>query len=222
MRCNGKEPDVTQPIQSIDDVAFDASGLVPVVAQDAHNGEVLMLAYANREALEMTLTTGEGHYFSRSRNALWRKGATSGHTQVVHDVWLDCDGDALVYRVTQTGPACHTGERSCFHRPLTAETAGQAHEAWPELLQRVVAERLEALPEGSYVTELHQRGTGYVAQKVVEEAGETIVAALQDQKSDLAEEAADLIFHLAVLLKRQGLDLDAAGEVLAARHRARG
>lgn len=212
---------MNQTIQSIDDVTFDASGLVPVVAQDARNGQVLMLAYANREALEATLASGEGHYFSRSRNAPWRKGATSGHTQAVHDVWLDCDGDALIYRVTQHGPACHTGEQSCFHRPMMQAPPKPADEPWLELLQRVVAERLEALPDGSYVTELHNRGTGYVAQKVVEEAGETVVAALQDQQDDLAEEAADLIFHLAVLLQEQGLDLDAAGEVLANRHRDR-
>lgn len=212
---------MNHPIQAVDDAAFDAQGLVPVVAQDAASGEVLMLAYANRQAVETTLETGEGHYFSRSRQALWRKGATSGHTQRVHEVWLDCDGDALVYRVTQTGPACHTGKRSCFHRPMTPTEPAVQDDKWPVLLQRVVAERLATLPEGSYVTQLQARGPGYVAQKVVEEAGETVVAALQDRPDELAEEAADLLFHLAVLLKQQGLDLDAAGEVLAARHAER-
>ena len=208
-------------------VAWDAAGLVPVVAQDATSGDVLTLAYANALALRRTLETGEAHYWSRSRAELWHKGATSGNVQRVREVRLDCDGDALLYRVDPAGPACHTGERSCFFRAPGSEarvpaegpreTAGIG--AIMGLLQRVVDERLATLPEGSYVAKLHRRGVGYVAQKVVEEAGETVVAALQGQDEELLGEAADLLFHLTVLLRERGHDLDAVARVLAGRHR---
>jgi len=208
-------------------VAWDAAGLVPVVAQDASSGDVLTVAYANALALRRTLDTGEAHYWSRSRQELWHKGATSGNVQRVREVRLDCDGDALLYRVDPAGPACHTGERSCFFRApgdasrVPAEgpvdTAGIG--AIMGLLQRVVDERLATLPEGSYVAKLHRRGVGYVAQKVVEEAGETVVAALQGQDEELLGEASDLLFHLTVLLRERGHGLDAVARVLAGRHR---
>jgi phosphoribosyl-AMP cyclohydrolase / phosphoribosyl-ATP pyrophosphohydrolase len=210
-------------------VAWDGAGLVPVVTQDASSGDVLTVAYANALALARTLETGEAHYWSRSRAELWRKGATSGHVQRVREVRTDCDGDALLYRVDPAGPACHTGERSCFFRapgsevrlpsegPVDAVGIG----AVMGVLQRVVDDRLRTLPEGSYVARLHARGIGYVAQKVVEEAGETVVAALQGHDQELLGEAADLLFHLTVLLRERGHDLDAVARVLAARHRAR-
>lgn len=198
---------------------FDDRGLVPVVTQDARSGQVLMLAYADQEAVEKTLATGEAHYYSRSRRELWRKGATSGNTQRVVEVRFDCDADALLYRVLQTGAACHTGERSCFYRSL-GEPAPPGIGEMMGTLERVVDERLAELPEGSYVTKLHARGLGYVAQKVVEEAGESIVAALQGQREELVGEAADLLFHLTVLLHESGVGLqDVAGE-LASRHGA--
>ncbi|MBW6454257.1 MAG: bifunctional phosphoribosyl-AMP cyclohydrolase/phosphoribosyl-ATP diphosphatase HisIE [Trueperaceae bacterium] len=208
-------------------VAWDAAGLVPVVTQDATSGDVLTLAYANALALRRTLETGEAHYWSRSRAELWHKGATSGNVQRVREVRLDCDGDALLYRVDPAGPACHTGERSCFFRTPGSETPVPAEGAIDAagigavmgLLQRVVDERLATLPEGSYVAKLHRRGVGYVAQKVVEEAGETVVAALQGQDEELLGEAADLLFHLTVLLRERGHDLDAVARVLAGRHR---
>lgn len=200
---------------------FGPDGLLPVIAQDAENGQVLMLAWANREALDMTLASGQAHYFSRSRQELWRKGATSGNTQAVAGVRLDCDGDALLYLVRQSGPACHTGARSCFFtelKPGGADYGSRLQQA-VQLLDRVVASRLRELPEGSYVTDLHERGIGYVAQKVVEEAGETIVAALQGRQDELHEEAADLLFHLTVLLHEQGGSLDGPAQVLLDRHR---
>lgn len=229
-------------------VRFDALGLVPVVVIDASDGAVLMLAYANREALRLTLDTGQAYYYSRSRRELWRKGATSGHVQQVVEVVMDCDGDSLMYRVKQTGPACHTGERSCFHRglaagagapearasgaggvasatasPATDDLDGMSGEpASPgevlELLERVVAERLATLPEGSYVRRLHERGIGYVAQKVIEEAGETVVAALEHKDTELHGEAADLLFHLSVLLAERGVAWSDVAGVLLARH----
>ena len=203
---------------SLDTLTFDERGLIPVIAQDATSGEVLMLAYANREALDKTLQTRQAHYYSRSRSELWHKGATSGHFQNVTEVRFDCDEDAVLYRVEQTGAACHTGERSCFYRGLTEETSLSIGEVM-ELLERVIGERLDTLPEGSYVTRLHERGVGYTAQKVVEEAGETIVAALEHKNDDLLDEAADLLFHLTVLLKERGLSLAQVSAVLAARHK---
>lgn len=206
---------------------FANDGLLPVIAQDRTDGTVLMLAWADAEALRLTLETGEAHYFSRSRGELWRKGATSGNTQQVAGVRLDCDGDALLYLVDQKGPACHTGSRSCFFREL-APGEYPAHGELPaaaravQLLDGVIADRLARLPEGSYVTELHRRGTGYIAQKVVEEAGETIVAALQGRTDELAAEAADLLFHLAVLLAAQGSSLEDPARVLLERHSGAG
>ncbi|HEX7021603.1 MAG TPA: bifunctional phosphoribosyl-AMP cyclohydrolase/phosphoribosyl-ATP diphosphatase HisIE [Trueperaceae bacterium] len=201
-------------------IEFDARSLVPVIAQDADSGEVLMLAYANREALQRTLETGQAHYYSRSRAELWRKGATSGHVQDVVEVRYDCDGDAVLYRVRQTGSACHTGHRSCFYRSAGEEGPASIGEVMG-LLERVVAERLRDLPEGSYVARLHARGLGYVAQKVVEEAGETVVAALEQKDDELRAEAADLLFHLTVLLQERGLSLRDMAGVLEARHRER-
>jgi phosphoribosyl-ATP pyrophosphohydrolase/phosphoribosyl-AMP cyclohydrolase len=207
-------------VKALSELAFDARGLVPVIAQDALSGEVLMLAWADREALERTLETGEAHYFSRSRRELWRKGATSGHHQQVLEVRFDCDADAVLYRVLQSGAACHTGQGSCFYRTLTDAAAPSLGEAMA-LLERVVAERLRTLPEGSYVGKLHERGLGYVAQKVVEEAGESIVAALEHKDEELLGEVADLLFHVTVLLHERGSSLHDVAQLLAARHRER-
>ena len=207
------------------DVAWGEAGLIPVVAQDATSGDVLTVAYANELALTRTLETGEAHYWSRSRAELWRKGATSGNVQRVHAVLLDCDGDALVYRVEPAGPACHTGARTCFYRRLesaSAAAAGAGIGSTMGLLQRVVDQRWSDRPEGSYVAKLAERGVGYVAQKVVEEAGETIVAALEHHDDEMLGEAADLLFHLTVLLRARGLGLNQVAAVLEERHRARG
>ena len=200
-------------------VNFDERGLVPVVTQDATSGEVLMLAYANQEALEKTLETHQAHYYSRSRGELWRKGATSGNTQEVTEVRVDCDEDALLYRVRQSGPACHTGERSCFYRSSDGEQTSLGETM--ALLERVVNERLKTLPESSYVTKMHQKGKGYVAQKVVEEAGESIVAALENKPDELIGEAADLLFHLTVLLRESGVSLQEVSDKLIERHQAK-
>jgi phosphoribosyl-ATP pyrophosphohydrolase/phosphoribosyl-AMP cyclohydrolase len=203
-------------------IDFDARGLVPVIAQEAGSREVLLLAWANEQALAETLRTGQAHYYSRSRQELWHKGATSGNVQQVHEVRYDCDGDALLYLVSQTGPACHTGEPNCFFRGVTLkripERQGDRAARAVTLLEQVVAQRLRDLPAGSWVTQLAERGVGYTAQKVVEEAGETIVAALQLDDEGLKGEAADLLFHLTVLLRQRGLSLDDVGEVLLGRH----
>ncbi len=199
---------------------FNEQGLIPVITQDADTGEVLMFAYATKEALEKTLSSKQAHYFSRSRQELWYKGATSGNTQDIVEVRFDCDEDAVLYRVKPNGPACHTGKQSCFYRTI-GEASHLSMGDVMGLLERVVADRLKRLPEGSYVTKLHERGIGYVAQKVVEEAGESIVAALQQKDEEFLGEAADLLFHLTVLLKERGLSLLQVSRVLEARHRER-
>lgn len=204
----------------MDTLTFDERGLVPVIAQDADSGEVLMLAYANREAVAATVQSGQAHYYSRSRQALWRKGESSGHRQDVVEVRYDCDGDALLYRVRQTGPACHTGARSCFYRTLEGTHGASLGEVLA-LLERVVDQRLSELPPGSYVTRLHQEGLGRVAQKVVEEAGESVVAALERKPERLVAEAADLLFHLTLLLRESGVTLQQVAGELLRRHEQR-
>ena len=200
------------------EIRYDEKGLVPVVAQDARTDEVLMLAYASREAVEKTLSSGEAHYYSRSREEIWRKGETSGNNQKVVEVRLDCDGDALLYRVEPAGPACHTGERSCFFTSL-ADSGGEISDLGRTLtrLAGTIAGRRREMPEGSYTAKLLDRGTGYTAQKVGEEAVEVVVAALEGEK--LAEESADLLYHLLVLLEGRGVGVEEVARVLDERHR---
>ena len=208
------------------EIRFDANGLIPVVAQDATTGEVLTLAYANSEAVDKTLESGEAHYYSRSRKELWRKGATSGNIQRVVEVRLDCDGDALLYRVEPRGPACHTGERSCFYRTVAGEGVGVAggredgeREGLGEMVERLagtIARRHRDMPEESYTARLISRGTSRVAQKVGEEGVEVVIAALEGER--LAEESADLIYHLLVLLEERGVAPEQVAKVLSDRH----
>ncbi len=204
---------------NLEEVKFDERGLVPVVVQDAASGQVLTLAYANREALERTLETGYSHFYSRSRQALWKKGETSGHVQEVLEVRLDCDGDAVLYRVRPRGPACHTGEVTCFHRALSDQTP---HPPLGEVLERVyrqILERFAQQPEGSYVARLHREGLDRILKKVGEEAGEVIIAAKNADSSELAWEAADLVFHLLLVLAEAGLTPEDLARVLWARHK---
>jgi phosphoribosyl-ATP pyrophosphohydrolase/phosphoribosyl-AMP cyclohydrolase len=205
-------------------VRFGADGLVPVVAQERRSGDVLMLAYADRDALARTLTTGEAHYYSRSRRALWRKGESSGHVQRVVEVRLDCDGDAVLYRVDQAGPACHTGARTCFSAVLDGANPSPAPGADPggHLLSRLastIARRAEERPEGSYTVKLLDRGVAKIAQKVGEEAVETVVAATAEDDARLAAESADLLYHLLVLLQSRGVPLERVWDELERRER---
>jgi phosphoribosyl-ATP pyrophosphohydrolase/phosphoribosyl-AMP cyclohydrolase len=197
------------------EVAFDERGLAPCVIQDWASGEVLTLAYMNAEALAKTRETGELHLWSRSRDELWHKGATSGNTQAVKALRLDCDGDAILALVEPAGPACHTGERTCFHNGDTETVT--PHEVLPGL-ERTIAERAAEMPKGSYTAEL-LRDEGAAGEKVQEEAEEVARAAREESDERVAEEAADVLYHLAVLLRSRGLSLADAEEVLRGRRR---
>jgi phosphoribosyl-ATP pyrophosphohydrolase/phosphoribosyl-AMP cyclohydrolase len=195
------------------EIAFDERGLVPCVVQDWATGEVLMLAYMNALALERTRATGELHLWSRSRGELWHKGATSGNTQAVRALRVDCDGDAVLALVDPAGPACHTGERTCFHR---GDVAPQApHEALPAL-ERTIAERDALRPAGSYTVELLE-DPPRIAAKVMEEAEEVSRAAREESDERVDEEAADVLYHLSVLLRTRGRRIEDAERVLNAR-----
>jgi phosphoribosyl-AMP cyclohydrolase / phosphoribosyl-ATP pyrophosphohydrolase len=197
------------------EVRFDERGLVPCVIQDWASGEVLTLAYMNAEALARTRETGELHLWSRSRQELWHKGATSGNTQAVRALRVDCDADAVLALVEPAGPACHTGERTCFHAGQLEPPA--PHEALPGL-ERTLAERAREAPAGSYTAEL-LADPPRIGAKVQEEAEEVARAAREEGDERVAEEAADVLYHLAVLLRSRGLELADAEEVLLGRRR---
>jgi phosphoribosyl-AMP cyclohydrolase / phosphoribosyl-ATP pyrophosphohydrolase len=195
------------------EISYDDRGLVAVVVQDWTSGEVLTLAYANEEAVAKTLETGELHLWSRSRGELWHKGATSGNTQAVRALRLDCDGDAVLALVEPAGPACHTGERTCFHRGDTEKSA--PHEALPAL-ERTLAERQASRPEGSYTVRLLS-DPPFIGEKVMEEAEEVARAAREETDDRVDNEAADVLYHLAVLLRSRGRTLADASGVLHGR-----
>jgi phosphoribosyl-ATP pyrophosphohydrolase/phosphoribosyl-AMP cyclohydrolase len=203
----------------VEELAFDARGLLPAVVQEADTGELLMVAWMNREAVAQTLATGLTHFWSRSRQALWRKGETSGHAQHVQGVFVDCDADTLLVQVHQEGVACHTGNRSCFFRAIRG---GQAAANMLERLERIIAERRIARPAGSYVASLLAKGEAAVCRKIGEEASEVITAALGGEGDRrLVEEVADLWFHTLVLLGGRSIPLRAVLEELGRRHAQR-
>jgi phosphoribosyl-AMP cyclohydrolase / phosphoribosyl-ATP pyrophosphohydrolase len=211
-------------------IRFDEQGLVPCVMQDSSTGEVLTLAYMNDEALRRTRETGEIHFYSRSRGEIWHKGETSGNVQRVRQLRYDCDADALVALVEPAGPACHTGQRSCFYRdldgsadpapdapPAPGEPAPSAYEAIPEL-ERTLRSRMEERPTGSYTVELLE-DPPRIGAKVREEADEVARAADDESDERVAEEAADLLYHLCVLLTSRGMSISSALEALNGRRR---
>ena len=210
------------------ELKFDDRGLIPVVAQDHVTGEVLTLAYANVESLRLTVETGELHFYSRSREEIWRKGETSGNVLKLRQLRYDCDGDAIVALVEPTGPACHTGERSCFYRELggsasaepdapavAGEPAPTVHEALATL-ERTLRSRVAERPEGSYTVKLLD-DPELIGEKVEEEAEEVVRAAREESDERVAEEAADLLYHLSVLLASRKVPQSAAMEVLNGR-----
>ncbi len=216
------------------ELAWNKSGLIPVVVQSAESGQVLMVAYASRQALQRTLETGLAHFYSRSRQRLWCKGETSGHYLHVLEVRTDCDGDALLYRVSAEGPTCHTGRRSCFFRSVRPADASEGEAGAPsgeadapsgeaghiiDRLAAVIADRQANPKPGSYTCKLLEGGAPLAARKLGEEAVETAVAALSEDDARLAEEAADVIYHLLVLLAVRGLRWSDVARVLEARAR---
>jgi phosphoribosyl-ATP pyrophosphohydrolase/phosphoribosyl-AMP cyclohydrolase len=203
------------PGEAIDErLVYDERGLVPCVVQDWNSGEVLMLAYMNETALARTRETGELHLYSRSRDELWHKGATSGNVQLVRALRADCDGDTVLALVEPAGPACHTGERTCFHR---GELAPAPSEVLPEL-ERTIGERAGSRPAGSYTVELLE-DPQLVGAKVMEEAEEVARAAREESDERVDEEAADVIYHLLVLMHGRGRSLADAERVLDERRR---
>ena len=202
---------MTESTKTLDTVRFDERGRVPAIVQDSATREVLMLAYMNKESLDLTLETGETHFYSRSREEIWHKGETSGNLQSVRRLRLDCDHDAILIEVTPHGPACHKGTYSCF-------------KAEPQLdgilayLYELIEKRKESRPEGSYTTYLFNSGLDKILKKVGEEAIETIVASKNQESRELVAEASDLIYHLMVLLVERGIQLDEITHELKQRH----
>ncbi|MFP3323818.1 bifunctional phosphoribosyl-AMP cyclohydrolase/phosphoribosyl-ATP diphosphatase HisIE [Planococcus sp. SIMBA_160] len=201
-------------------VKYDENGLVPVILQDASTKQVLTLAYANEEAVKRTIDTKETWLYSRSRQELWNKGATSGNTQSVQSVQIDCDGDSLIYEVIPNGPACHTGETSCFHETLAGEASPSASDMITEL-SALIKQREIDMPEGAYTTYLFEEGVDKICKKVGEEAAEVIIAAKNRDARELATESADLLYHLLVLLQEQKVDFKEVTGVLEERHAAK-
>ncbi len=201
-------------------VKFDDKGLIPAVVQDAGSKEILTVAYMNEESLQKTLETKETWFYSRSRQELWHKGATSGNIQQVVDLRYDCDQDALVVLVNPAGPACHKGTYSCFsHSLLHSETTSNEDRfAIINRLEATIAQRQAERPEGSYTTYLFEKGIDKMLKKVGEEAGEVIIAAKNRDQAELKWEVADLLFHLLVVLREQNLPLDEVLETLQERH----
>jgi len=186
-------------------------GLVPVIIQDEHTLEVLMLGYMNQEAYDKTVKENIVTFFSRSKNRLWTKGETSNNFLHVKSIDIDCDKDTLLIKVKADGPTCHTGSRSCFNTDYNQNFILQ--------LEQIIAGRYENPQEGSYVNKLHRKGLNKIAQKVGEEAVETVIAALAETEADLINESSDLIFHLLVLLKEKGLNLEKIAKNLESRHK---
>lgn len=204
---------------NIEELKFDANGLIPAVVQDASTREVLTVAYMNEESLGKSLETRETWFYSRSRQELWHKGGTSGNTQKIVEIKYDCDGDALVVLVEPAGPACHTGAISCFSESLLMNEVSAGGASLSDFavmleLEKTIRERERDMPEGAYTTYLFDKGVDKILKKVGEEAAEVIIAAKNRDAEELKWEAADLLYHLMVLLQEQKLPLKNVLEVL--------
>ena len=207
---------------NLNGIKFDKQGLVPAIVQDFQTKEVLTLAYMNEESLKKSIETKETWFYSRSRQELWHKGATSGHTQKIVSMSYDCDGDSIVVQVIPNGPACHNGTTSCFtERFFENEPEAESNVSAEFLLEleKVVAQREAKRPEGSYTTYLFEKGVDKILKKVGEEASEVIIAAKNRDHEELKWEAADLLYHLLVLLKEQELPFTDVLKVLKERHK---
>lgn len=204
----------------VEQLTFNSDGLIPVIVQDALTKEVLTLAYMNKESLQKSMETGETWFFSRSRQELWHKGATSGHTQNIQSITYDCDRDALNVQVICNGPACHNGTTSCFNDVLYQKDTPVRLEKndFLYVLEKIIDQREKERPADSYTTYLFEKGVDKILKKVGEEAAEVIIAAKNRDYNELTWESADLLFHLLVLLKEQNVSLEAVIDVLKHRH----
>ncbi|WP_413363506.1 bifunctional phosphoribosyl-AMP cyclohydrolase/phosphoribosyl-ATP diphosphatase HisIE [Lysinibacillus sp. 3P01SB] len=198
-------------------VKFNEQGLIPAVVQDAQSKEVLTVAYMNEESLQKTIETGETWFYSRSREELWHKGATSGHTQKVISIKADCDQDALVVEVIPAGPACHNGTTSCFMESIVENERPGSVAILPQLVE-VIKQREIDMPEGAYTTYLFEKGIDKICKKVGEEATEVVIGAKNRDKEEVKWESADLLYHLLVLLQEQKVDVYEVLDVLQKRH----
>ena len=194
-------------------------GLVPAVVQDASNGSVLMQAYMNEEALRLTLSSGKMHYWSRTKGRIWMKGEESKHYSIVENAALDCDDDAILFKVQQVGVVCHTGEETCFYKPIKKDTESPIDSRMLERLFEVIKERIRNPSEASYVSRLTSKGEDAVLQKVGEEAVEFILAMKSDNPKEATLEAADVVFHMLVSFAQKGYDLNSIFEELDQRHK---
>lgn len=201
-------------------LSFNQNGLIPVTTQSAVTGKVLMQAFANAEAVSLTLSTGYATYYSRSRKSIWKKGETSGNRQKIVDVQVDCDEDSLLYMVEEEGSACHTGRATCFYRSLIEKdiSVPMTFEVLRALDDKVLS-RKEQKPAGSYVTSLFEKGSDKIIQKVGEEAIETVIALKNRSREEVIYECADLVFHLMVALVDQGIHLKDIEKELAQRYK---
>lgn len=202
----------------INELRFDAHGLIPAIIQDSSTGEVLMMAYMNRDSVVKTLESGQTWFWSRSRQQLWHKGETSGHYQNVNEISYDCDADCLLVKVNQVGAACHTGKKTCFHNEIYSNKYNSKTSS--EILNevyKVILQRKRELPEGSYTTYLFTKGLDKILKKVGEEAAEVIIGAKNRSRDEVVYEVSDLLYHLLVLLCEQDITPQEVYEELAKR-----
>lgn len=195
----------------LEELKFDQNGLLPVIAQDWHSGEVRMFAWANKEAIELSLKTGFAHYYSRSRGSIWKKGETSGELQRIVDIRIDCDGDAILYLIIQEkNIACHTGERNCFFKSLKDQSHGISISPFEILkrLEEIILSRLKEAPEGSYTARLANEGKDRVFQKFGEEAIETLIALKNEDEKAIIDEVSDLLYHLLLSLSMKNIPIE--------------
>ncbi|RLL42077.1 bifunctional phosphoribosyl-AMP cyclohydrolase/phosphoribosyl-ATP diphosphatase HisIE [Oceanobacillus piezotolerans] len=200
----------------LDKLKFDENGLIPAIVQDANTGKVLTLAYMNETSLQKTIETKETWFFSRSRQELWNKGETSGNKQEVERITYDCDGDALLVQVNPLGPACHTGEETCFYNELYTKEV-PAHDIIPQVVAKI-KERRENPVDGSYTAYLFEKGVDKVLKKVGEETSEVIIGAKNNDKHELTSEIADLTYHTLVLMELMGVTVGDIKDELKKRH----
>jgi phosphoribosyl-ATP pyrophosphohydrolase/phosphoribosyl-AMP cyclohydrolase len=205
----------------IENIAFDEKGLIPVIVQDAFSGEIRMLAYANKEAIKKTIETGYAHYFSRSRNSIWKKGETSGELQEVLEIRIDCDNDTLIYMIKQQKDiACHTGNRNCFFRAFDKEKPSLMPFEILPFLERLIKDRISNPVENSYTSKLIKEGLDRIVQKVGEEAIESVIAFKNQDKKEIAYELADLIYHILVGIKYSNMSFEDIELELIRRHKS--